>query len=179
MYFLVPSLTSYFRRLRGYGGLLQQTGRRGSHGSKGSRRRRGRGRKDSFRFRWKLYGGAVLQRQRLTVVEVGMVAGAVPALPQGPAPPRASGPGGRHLLGGGSPMGLPPGGGPLPPLSGGNAAAIPVRQLPSVPQPRPVPLEAPAYSPYEIISLMIFKRSTTTFIYDECHFANSKLQQGF
>ncbi len=73
------------------------------------------------------------------------------SLPPGPPPPLAIGSGGNHLLGGGSPIGMPPGGGPLPPRSGNSAASIPVRQLPVSPQPRTVPVEAPGFDEYQIV----------------------------
>jgi hypothetical protein len=73
------------------------------------------------------------------------------SLPPGPPPPLAIGSGGNHLLGGGSPVGMPPGGGPLPPRSGSSAASIPVRQLPVSPQPRTVSVEAPGFDEYQIV----------------------------
>lgn len=77
--------------------------------------------------------------------------GSAPMLPTGNSPAGMLGMGGTHLLGGGSPLPLPPGPMPMPPLQGGSAHSIPIRQMPS-PQPRIAPVQAPAYAPFEIVS---------------------------
>ncbi len=153
MYFLVPSLTSYFVGYAATSGFFGKLAGVVASGAKVAAFGAG-----AF---GKIAGGAGAAGSvstgsgALATVSGGGGGGSgggSPALPTGPNPPLALGPGGGCLLGGGSPVGLPPGGGPLPPLSGANASSIPVRQLPVTPQPRPVPLPAPAYTPYEVVS---------------------------
>ncbi|MBD0255894.1 MAG: hypothetical protein ICV83_09260 [Cytophagales bacterium] len=152
MYFLVPSLTSYFVGYAATAGFFSKLAGVVATGARVAAFGVGEGGKMASASGGSFSGSSTSTAATYGGGGGGNGGGGGPALPQGPASPLALGPGGGYLLGGGSPTLLPPGGGPLPPLSGGNAAAIPVRQLPSVPQPRPVPLEAPSYSPYEIVA---------------------------
>ena len=152
MYFMVPSLTTYFV---GYAATSGFFGKLAGVVATGARVAAG-GAKAAGSMAGSAASGASVgnaaQMGAATPGGGGGSGGGPTGLPPGPKSPLALGPGGGHLLGGGSPLPLPPGGGPLPPLSGGNALSIPVRQLPHSPQPRPIEVPAPAYSPYEIIA---------------------------